>query len=154
MAYIRLGFHMPCQWIPRYFECTAVPMAAHTEDARAPEPDQLTATRRDEADDAAGAQQILEEWSESVPATKLRGGLVPAIKRTLRYMLQSALNQRAFVNDYEEDLLTLEPWAQAEVAVEDAVRPLDEEMVLSALRGALGQIRKDCREYERVKGGA
>ncbi|KAK7978437.1 hypothetical protein PG988_005927 [Apiospora saccharicola] len=62
VAYIRIGFHMTCRNIPRYFEYSGRPIAVHTHDVRADLPRKLLPEHLDaEADDAAGALAILEE---------------------------------------------------------------------------------------------
>ncbi|KAK8134975.1 hypothetical protein PG984_006987 [Apiospora sp. TS-2023a] len=168
VAYIRIGFHMPCQNMPRYFEYSGRPIAVHSHDVRADLPHTLLPEQLDaEADDAAGALAILEGWSEAVPATEKRDGLVPAVKRTLKEMAREGLNTSGFAERpsllfdkfrsiFDRDRGQTETWADAGVKPDfkAAVRPLDDQMVLRALTGAMGQIREACREYERAKGAA
>ncbi|KAK8086094.1 hypothetical protein PG994_001068 [Apiospora phragmitis] len=148
-ACIRLGFCLVSTTIPRYFEAgQRVLGPLHTHDVRA-EDGSYKLPWRLEADDVTGAL-AMQDWSRDQPSTTSQfGGLVPCVKALLRQVAIQALEGP------DEILVEEDPdWDKfegAEPNFEAAIEPLNEELVIAALSGAMAEIREACLQYERVK---
>ncbi|KAK6822014.1 hypothetical protein PG987_014839 [Apiospora arundinis] len=101
-----------------------------------------------EAEDRENAADMMQ-WSRDFPRTNEEGGVVPYVKSMLKRMVRNTYA-------YHESERTADgkpSWSEIKDSFDESIRPLDEDLVIGALVGALAQVRQDCEMYDMVRGG-
>jgi len=83
------------------------------------------------------------QWARDRPHTDVYGGVVPCVKAWLRGIVRDHV-----LDEYRGSVPNMPTWEDLEGAFEEAFQPLDDHMVILALRSAHQQIRQACRVYE------
>ncbi|KAK8880076.1 hypothetical protein PGQ11_001370 [Apiospora arundinis] len=147
VAHIQLVFYMVVDSSPHKF--TGVwdhALSIKTNDIRNQEYNRLPTLP--EAEDRENAADMMQ-WGRDFPRTKEEGGIVPYVKGMLKRMVRNTYA-------YHESERTADgkpSWSEVKDSFDESIRPLDEDLVIGALVGALAQVRQDCEMYDMVRGG-
>ncbi|KAK8040009.1 hypothetical protein PG993_008420 [Apiospora rasikravindrae] len=148
VAHIQLGFYMPMN-ISFYWSSSIRPLTLHADERPARQARKLPI--HGEEEDLEDAREILSWGVTQCEATAAFGGIVPIVKDGMRDMARQAIE--AYGGMAHLGIQESSKWRDYQCEFEEAVRPLDEEMVVRALANAMAQVREACRQYELTKGG-